>query len=161
MDDMVRRAMEGFFGDDARRIAHAKEVFSHALRICEREGADRDVVAMAALLHDVGIKPAEERFGSSAGRYQEMLGPYIARGILCALGAAPAKIAEVERIIAHHHTPGALTTREFACIWDADMIVNLGEGMDRMDKAKIQEVVESTFLTKEGETIARVLLLRE
>src|SRR4030065_1663962 len=76
--EAVRREMERFFGDDMRRIAHALEVASHALRIRAAEGGDRAIVMMASLLHDVGIKPAEERYGSGAGLYQEKLGPPIA-----------------------------------------------------------------------------------
>ena len=76
--EAVRREIERFFGDDVRRIAHALEVASHALRIQAAEGGDRDIVTMASLLHDVGIKPAEELYGSSGGHYQEELGPPIA-----------------------------------------------------------------------------------
>jgi len=71
----IKEALVSFFGDDEKRISHAFSVFNYAMCICEVEGGDRDVVAMAALLHDVGIKPAEERFGSSSARYQEELGP--------------------------------------------------------------------------------------
>jgi len=150
--------VEEYFGADRRRIDHAGEVFSHAVRIARSEGADRDVVMMAAFLHDVGIKPAEERFGTSAAKYQEMLGPAAAGEILAALGVDRARIEEVKLIIAHHHTPGVVKTKEFFCLWDADMIVNLKEAAPTMDAARLESIVASRFMTAEGRRIAREVL---
>lgn len=157
--DAVRRAMETFFGRDGRRIAHALEVCGHALQIQEAEGADRDVVTMASLLHDVGIKPAEEQYGSNAGHYQEKLGPPIAGEILAGLGVDEGTIATVKEMIAHHHTPGKITTREFACLWDADLIVNLREVVDRMEPDKLRSVIDRKFMTGEGRRIAGTMYL--
>lgn len=157
--ETVRREMEGFFGDDVREIAHALDVASHALRIQAVEGGDRDVVTMAALLHDVGIKPARERFGSGAGRYQEELGPPIAGEILGRLGVDEERIATVKELIAHHHTPGKIATKEFACLWDADFIVNLREAARKMGSEKLRSLIEEKFMTDEGRRIARATLL--
>ena len=132
MYERVRKEMERFFGEDARRIAHALEVTSHALRIQAVEGGDREVVTMASLLHDVGIKPAEKRYKSSAGHYQEKLGPPVA---------------------------GKITTKEFACLWDADMLVNLREVVPKMGKEKIRAMIDRKFQTGEGKRIARELYL--
>lgn len=153
--ETVRREMENFFGDDLRRISHALEVASHALRIQTAEGGDRYIVIMASLLHDVGIKPAEERFGSSAGHYQEKLGPPIAGEILGKLGVDENAIATVQELIAYHHTPGKITTKEFACLWDADFIVNLREVAETMEVEKIRHLIDEKFMTDEGKRIAR------
>lgn len=157
----VRGEMERFFGDDRRRIDHALEVTSHALRIQAASGGDRPTVMMASLLHDVGIKPAEALHGSSAGPLQEKLGPPIAAEILARLGADPARIAAVREIVAHHHTPGKVGTPEFACLWDADMIVNLREVAPRMAREKLAALIEAKFLTEEGKAIAREIHLPE
>jgi HD superfamily phosphodiesterase len=157
--ETVRREMEHFFGDDTRRIAHALEVTSHALRIQAAEGGDRDIVTMASLLHDVGIKPAEERYGSSAGHYQEELGPPIAGEILERLGVDQEKTAVVKELIAHHHTPGKIATMEFACLWDADFIVNLREAAPGMAPGKLRSVIDTKFMTSDGKRIAREIYL--
>ena len=159
LDEQVRDEMERFFGDDRRRIVHALAVTSHALRIQGAHGGDREIVVMAALLHDVGIKPGEEHYGSNAGPLQEALGPPIAEEILCRLGADPAKIAAVKEIIAHHHTPGKVGTAEFACLWDADMIVNLEEIATAMGREKVAALIGTKFLTEDGRRIARELYL--
>ncbi len=151
--------MERFFGSDSRRIAHALEVTSQALRIQSVEGGDRAIVTMASLLHDVGIKPAEERYGSSAGHYQEKLGPPIAGEILGKLGMNRETIATVQALIAHHHTPGKITTKEFACLWDADFIVNLREMAPKMEAGKIRSRIDKKLMTNEGKRIARGIFL--
>ena len=159
MYERVRKEMERFFGEDARRIAHALEVTTHALRIQAVEGGNREVVTMASLLHDVGIKPAEEKYKSSAGRHQEKLGPPVAGKILKGLGVEERKIATVRELIAHHHTPGKITTKEFACLWDADMLVNLREVVPRMEKEKLRALIDRKFQTGDGKRIARELYL--
>jgi predicted HD phosphohydrolase len=161
MDVRVREEMERFFGEDRRRIAHALTVHAHAIRIQAAEGGDRETVVMAALLHDVGIVPAEALHGSDAGRLQEAYGPPVAEIILRRLGADEGRIAAVKEIIAHHHTPGVVRTKEFACLWDADMIVNLEETVPGMDPGKIRGLIEEKFLTAEGKRIARRNFLGE
>ena len=47
------------------------------------------VVRAAAVLHDIGIREAERKHGSSAGKYQEVEGPPIARRILEKLSVDP------------------------------------------------------------------------
>ncbi len=158
--ETVRKEMESFFGDDARQIAHALEVASHALRIQAVEGGDRDIVTMASLLHDVGIKPATEQFGSGAGHYQEILGPPVAGDILGKLGVDEEKIESVKELVAHHHTPGKITTKEFACLWDADFIVNLREVAPGMASDKLRVLIDGKFMTDEGKRIAGEIFLR-
>lgn len=155
----VRERMERFFGGDGHRIAHALEVTRRALAIQGAEGGDREIVTMAALLHDVGIKPAEERYGRNDGKMQEELGPPVAGAILEALGTDAAKIETVKELIAHHHTPGKITTKEFACLWDADLLVNLTETVPRMAPEKIRALIEAKFLTREGKRLARATFL--
>ncbi len=159
MYQRVVEALEEFFGDDERRIQHAKQVYTLSLRINEVEGGERDVVALAALLHDVGIKPAEKLHGSSRAAYQEELGPPIAEEILVRLGFDEATISSVKEIIASHHTPGRVTTREFACIWDADMIVNLKDAENRASGKAMEEIIDRRFMTDGGKKIAREILM--
>src|ERR1035437_264125 len=85
----VIAAMKGVFGDDIRRIEHALRVLGFAEAILAQEPGcpgSREVVIAAAILHDIGIHQAEVKHGSAAGRYQEIEGPPIARGILERLG---------------------------------------------------------------------------
>ena len=70
--DAVIQQMKLVFGEDQRRIQHAIDVLRCAETILDKEGGDPLVVKAAAVLHDIGIKEAEARYGSSAGKYQEI-----------------------------------------------------------------------------------------
>jgi HD superfamily phosphodiesterase len=121
----VTKAMEAYFGDDVKRISHAKGVCAYAEELLKKEGGDPTVVIAAALLHDIGIQQAERKHGSSAGKYQEIEGPPIARAILEGLGVPSGQAEEICGIIAHHHSPGTLKTTSFKVVYDADLLVNL------------------------------------
>ena len=67
---------------DARRIAHSVKVHGYAQTLGLLEGLDgatQQVLELAAILHDVGIRPAEEKYGSAAGPLQEKEGEPLAR----------------------------------------------------------------------------------
>jgi HD superfamily phosphodiesterase len=123
--EALLEAMEAYFAGDVKRIEHARKVTGYAEELLRREGADRGVVIAASVLHDIGIHEAERKYGSTSGRYQEIEGPPIARRILTELGLERDKIEEVCEIIAHHHSPGKIATRNFAVLYDADWLVNL------------------------------------
>jgi HD superfamily phosphodiesterase len=147
--------MEAYFGEDARRIDHARKVTGWAEQIMAAEGGDPDVVIAAGVLHDIGILEAERKHGSTAGRYQELEGPPIARELLTTLGYAPGIVDEICDIIAHHHSPGVIATVNFKVLYDADWMVNLGDEYDIRDRAKLGAIIDRVFLTGTGKKLAR------
>ena len=67
---------------DIRRIEHFIKVHGYASAIGRLEGLNSrelETLEIAALLHDIGIKISEEKYHSSAGKYQELEGPAQAR----------------------------------------------------------------------------------
>lgn len=146
--------LEAYFGKDAKRIEHAKKVLDFAEEILRREESDWHIVVPAAILHDVGIKIAEQKYGSAAGNYQEKEGPQIARDILKKLNFKKEDIEEICDIIGHHHSPGAVNTRNFKVLCDADWLVNLKEEAVIRDKAGLKEAISKVFNTKTGKEIA-------
>lgn len=157
--ELLLKELESYFGSDTKRINHAKNVLAFAEELLESEKADRSIVVAAAILHDVGIKAAEEKYGSSAGQYQEELGPDIARGILLKTGLAHGDIEEICLIIAHHHSPGEVNTRNFKVLYDADWLVNLKDEVDTGDKVKLKNIINKVFLTKSGRLKAEKMYL--
>src|SRR3989338_5737007 len=77
MKDKLIKKLEAYFGSDAKRINHAKNVMSFAEELLRKEKGDWHIVIPASILHDVGIKEAEAKYGSSAGHLQEKEGPPI------------------------------------------------------------------------------------
>ncbi len=156
----VQTAMEEYFGDDSRRIDHARRVTAFACQLMEAEPATPDLVVATALLHDIGIREAERTYGSSAGTLQEIEGPPVAREILFHLGFGETFINEVCSIIASHQSPGEVDTDNFRIIWDADWLVNLGDECDTSDKEKLRKIIDRTFLTRTGRAMAKNIYLK-
>jgi HD superfamily phosphodiesterase len=151
--------METYFGRDRKRIDHAHKVLGFAEKILENETAERDIVEAAAILHDIGIHAAEKRHGSTAGHYQEIEGPPIAENILGRINFPSSRIPEVLEIIANHHSPGKIDTKNFKVLYDADWLVNLADEYDISDKSKLANIIEKVFLTETGKKIAQEIYL--
>lgn len=148
--DRIRLAMEGYFQADARRTAHAHAVAGHARELLAHIDADPVLTLAVAYLHDIGIHEAERRHGSSAGPFQEIEGPPIARRLLEELAAPPALVAAVERIVGLHHTPGGVDAPEFRILWDADALVNFDESLPGRDVAHIERILRRQMVTEAG-----------
>lgn len=145
------------FGTDERRINHACKVWSFAEKIMQGEKVAADlqhVVTIAAILHDVGIKLAEQKYNSAAGPYQELEGPPIAKEIMGRIGERETVISRVCYIIGGHHTPSKNDGIDFQIIWEADLLVNIEEEGIAMDKVKLKEIISKNFKTETGKRLA-------
>jgi len=161
--DRVVERMESVFGENAGLIDHTMKVYGYAQEIQLRKGGDPCIVKVAALLHDIGIPKAKEKHGSSAGRYQEMEGPPIARKILTDLEVEAAAIDHICRIIANHHSaadPDTVATVEFKAVWDADWMVNFPRRYRDKSDAERQRLVDEIFMTAYGKRLARDRFLK-
>jgi HD superfamily phosphodiesterase len=157
--EKLLRDMELLFGDDTKRINHAKRVMEYVQEILAEEEGDWHILMPVSILHDVGIKVAEEKYGSAAGHLQEKEGPGVARRLLLKLGMRMEDIEEICEIIAHHHSPGIIKTNNFKILYDADLLVNINDEMKTRDKSKLRAVIESSFLTSTGRKIAERVFL--
>jgi len=162
LHDALIEEMKRVFGTDQKRISHALEVLEYAEEILQGErGADPMVVVAAAVLHDIGIREAERKHGSAAGKYQEIEGPPIALAILNKLGVDGRRIDRVLDIIANHHSAKGRDTIEFRIIWDADRLANVPEECPGNDAERLRKHVEWMFRTDAGRGIAAAKLLGE
>ena len=163
LKDRVAIEMKHYFGKDFKRIAHASKVARYAEKIVKNEEGDMAIVLIAAYLHDIGIKNAEEKYHSSEAKHQEELGPPVARKILEDIGADLGLVNEVCDIIGHHHHPGEKETDNFKILFDADMIVNLDDARkkNKTDRKTLENIINSQFFTKTGKKTARDILLNQ
>jgi HD superfamily phosphodiesterase len=157
----IAQEMVSYFAGDMRRIGHAYKVTGYAEKLLEEEGGEYPVVIAAGLLHDIGIHEAEKKYGSTSGQYQEIEGPPIARRILNRLALSVEQIDEICQIIAHHHSPGKINTRNFKILYDADWLVNVQDEYDIQDKDKLANIIARVFLTDSGKALARKIYLQE
>lgn len=162
LKDRVAIEMKRYLKTDFRCISHATRVARYAERIGKEERGNMAVIFAAAYLHDIGIHEAEKRYNSSAAKYQEELGPSIARSILEKLGADEELIEEVCDIVGHHHHPRAEETLNFKVLYDADLIANIeDEHKDKpLETDRLERIIEKSFLTESGGREARKTLLK-
>jgi HD superfamily phosphodiesterase len=152
--------MKGIFGGDARRVRHALEVLDWAEQILAREGGDPLVVRAAAVLHDIGIQAAERTHGSSAGTFQELEGPPIARPILERLGVDAERAGHILRIIGSHHSARAIDAPGFRIIWDADRLANIPDECGRKTLDEAREFVRRVYRTATGRAMGEAAVAR-
>lgn len=117
----VRSRMEG--EGSGHDWWHIQRVWTMAKRIGEEEGANMEVVELAALCHDI----ADWKFRDG----DEEAGPRETRALLESMGAAEETIAAACEIVATLSFKGAgvatgMTTIEGKCVQDADRIDALG-----------------------------------
>ncbi len=113
------------------------------------------------MLHDIGIHQAQNKYGSTIGKYQEKEGTPIARRILAGLGFEKSQNEEICEIIAHHHSPGKINTKNFAILYDADWLVNLKDEYDIGDRDKLSHIIDKVFLTRSGKDLAGEIYLQK
>jgi len=127
----ITKLLVDFFEDDFRRIDHAQQVLYFSKEIAtHKDGADLDIVIACALLHDVGIKPAEAKFGYNNGKLQEEYGPAVADELLQSIDFPPDKIVKVKEIIGNHHSPSRYPYIELDILKEADAIVNKADSLE-------------------------------
>jgi hypothetical protein len=150
-------ALAQFFGKDRERTQHAYKVYSYTKCIAGCEAfseTERLDAVYASILHDVGIKIGEERFGKCSQRQQEEFGPPEAHKILEPLGVDADRIERISWIIGHHHQPKLVTespgreNRAFCALIEADFIVNLEEGS--IPLSDLPHIREAYFTTPTG-----------
>lgn len=143
---------------DAKRIQHFTKVHAYAKLIGELEGLDNEtlrILEAAAYVHDIGIRPAEEKYGSCEGPLQEKEGPAPAREMLTRLGFEETLIKRVCYLVAHHHTYTNIDGMDYQILVEADFLVNLFENGSGREAAA--NVCEKLFRTKSGKTILRTM----
>ncbi len=145
-------AMIAYDQGDVRRIQHFIKVHNLAATIGTLENMPAEelfILEAAAILHDIGIHKSEEKYQSSAGKYQEIEGPGEAEKLLCNLGGfSNSQINRIKYLIAHHHTYTEIQGLDYQILVEADFLVNLYE--DNSPMSAVQNVLKKIFRTKSG-----------
>lgn len=160
MEQLLLAMME-FFQGDAKRIQHFMKVYEFAKLIGTVERLEQEqqrVLETAAIVHDIGIRRAEEKFGSSAGPLQEQEGPDLAERMLRPLGFTDSLIRRVCYLVGHHHTYTAIDGLDFQILVEADCLVNFYE--DGVSRQGILAALTKVFKTETGKKICRMLYLQ-
>ncbi len=157
----ITQAMIHYFKDDHRRINHALKVYGFAHVLAGLEGLtapESEVVDLAGVLHDIGITEAERKYQSSAGKYQELEGPRVAKALMEECGVAPAVIARVCFLVGNHHSYSRIDGNDFQILVEADFLVNIFE--DHLEREAIESVAQKYFKTVAGQAMIHSMYLR-
>ena len=116
---------------EPKRINHFLKVYGFAKAIASREqlsSATMNLVETAAILHDIGIRPALEKHGSSAGALQEEEGE--------------------TALVGHHHSYEYVHDIDHQILFEAYFLVNLNE--KNAPAEEIQRARDNIFKTFTG-----------
>lgn len=145
-----------YYKNDPKRSQHFTKVHSYAKLIGELEQLTEEelfILEAAALVHDIGIKAAEEKYGSCEGKLQEKEGPAVAEEMLKRLGFSETVTARVSYLVGHHHTYGNIEGADYQILVEADFLVNFYE--DGIKKEAVIQAYDKIFRTKSGRRICR------
>lgn len=143
--------MIAYFDGDTRRINHALKVYGFAKSIGELEGIggiELEVLEIAGVLHDIGIKESERKYSSSAGKYQEIEGPPVARELIKDLELSYETVERISYLIGNHHSYTKIDGIDFQVLVEADFLVNIFE--DSIEKEAAAIAKEKYFKTATG-----------
>lgn len=140
------------------RINHFLKVNSFARIIAEAENisqAQKEILEVATIVHDIGIKPSLKKYNSSAGKYQQIEGPAIAEKLLKELDFNPEIIDRVCFLVANHHNYEKVDYMDYQILIEADFLVNIFE--DSLDTETALKIKENHFKTESGKRILDAL----
>lgn len=160
MDEIERAilAMIRFDAGDPKRIQHFLKVHSFARCIGTAEGLDPRTqyrLELAAVVHDIGIHPAEQKYGRCDGKLQEREGPAPARELLAAVGVDDASVERVCFLVAHHHTYTGVDGADWQILLEVDFLVNSYE--DTLPETAVRSALETVFRTGTGIELCRMI----
>ena len=155
LNNLCSRMIE-FYRDDPARIQHFIKVHSFAKLIGEEEHLDEKllyILEAAAYVHDIGIRPAEAKFGRCDGKLQEQEGPAEAAKMLKKLGFDQDVIERVSYLVGHHHTYTDIDGMDYQILVEADFLVNILE--DGLAKEAALQAYQNIFKTESGKNICQ------
>jgi HD superfamily phosphodiesterase len=158
----VIEEMINYYISDPRRINHFLKVYSFSKSIGELEKLDENtqyILEVSAIVHDIGIKVSEEKYNSSAGNYQEVEGPPIAKTMLLKLNFQETIIDRVCYLVGHHHTYKNIDGIDYQILIESDFLVNIYE--DNIGSEQIKSIRDKYFKTKTGIEFLNSMYLKD
>lgn len=153
-EKMIQKMVE-FDARDPKRIQHFLKVYQFAHVIGVEEGISEElqkILDLAAILHDIGIRPSEEKYGRCDGKLQEQEGPAYAMQLLKEFS----EVTEEERdricyLIGHHHIYQNVEGMDYQILLEADFLVNAYE--DELPREAILTFKQKVFRTETGKRL--------
>ncbi len=155
--ECVLYKMLNFSKGDAKQIQHFVKVHRYSQIIGEAEKLseeDQLNLEVASIVHDIGIKVAEEKFGYSNAKLQEQEGPAVALELLSDVDMQDEAKQRVAYLVSRHHTYTDVVGMDYVILLEADFLVNFYE--ENYSKEKILSIMNNVFKTETGKTLCRI-----
>ena len=157
VDHLTQKMME-FDRGEPELIQHFIKVHAFARMICRAEKVDaytQFITECAALVHDIGTRPAVDQYGYSDGKLQEELGPGYARNLLEDEKLNEEDIERVCYLVGHHHTYDNIQGMDYQILVEADFLTNFYD--NATDGGKIQRIMDKVFKTSTGRKLCETI----
>ncbi|MEA4921264.1 MAG: HD domain-containing protein [Clostridiaceae bacterium] len=154
--DRLTEAMISYYSGDAKQIQHLLKVHAFAALIGREEELAENtqlILECAAIVHDIGIKPAMEKYGKADGPLQEKEGVEPATAVMKTAGFDDNITDRVCWLVAHHHTYSPVDGIDHRILLEADYLVNHYEHGRSGDSA--EAAMQGFFRTESGIRICK------
>ena len=145
-------SMIEYYRGDAKRIQHFIKVYNFASLLGRQEQLDEEalfILETAAIVHDIGIRICEKKYGVCDGKHQELEGPVEAEKLLNTLrNYTFEQILRVCWLVGHHHTYSNIDGMDYQLLVEADFLVNIYE--DGFTDEMIENVRNKIFRMQSG-----------
>lgn len=120
---------------------HIKYVYMEAVDLANKYGADIEIVALGALLHDIALI---KKVGTRADHH--INGEILARDILTKYNYPQEKQDRVLKCVLNHRSSKNATSNEELCVCDADIIAHFDNISMLINSAKRNNVPEDKII---------------
>ena len=148
---------------DPKRIQHLIKVHYFARMIGLSEGLDAAtqlILEATAIVHDIGIRISEKKYGVCDGKHQEQEGPAEARKLLTEMGTFSEALNErICWLVGHHHSYYCIEGMDYQILVEADFLVNAGES--EYSKQAIENFCRKVFRTEAGTHLLKSMFLEK
>lgn len=137
-------------------INHFLKVHAYAGLIAEREHLsqeDREVVEIAAIIHDIACPLCREKYGNTNGKLQEKEGAILAVDFLKDFDMTQGMKNRIVYLVGHHHSPADVDGTDYQIILEADYLVNADE--QKYSPENIRNTMETMFRTASGKELLK------
>lgn len=152
----VTKKMIEYSNGNLHDINHFMKVYGYAKTISECENIDKDtkeILEVAALLHDIACPLCREKYGNTNGKYQEEEGKILTAEFLKDTGYSEEFINRVVYLVGHHHTLTNIEGMDYQILIEADYLVNADESS--YSKENIKNMLEKVFKTSTGSKLLK------
>ena len=142
-------------------INHFLKVYAFAKSLGELENlseAEQNILEVAAIVHDIACPLCREKYGSTAGHYQELESETLLREFFTRFDIDSEVLERVIFLVCHHHTYEAVDGADWQLLLEADFLVNAGE--KDLDRSGIESFKEKVFKSNTGKQFLDSIYLR-